>query len=35
MLTLPDAKTMLAGDRNGAVKIFQWTERPMAGLTPA
>jgi hypothetical protein len=29
MLTLPDANTMLAGDRNGAVKIFQWKAPPM------
>lgn len=27
MLTLPEAKTMLAGDRNGSVKIFQWKEK--------
>ncbi|GBF95527.1 hypothetical protein Rsub_08508 [Raphidocelis subcapitata] len=30
MLTLPDANTMLAGDRNGSVKIFQWKAPPMA-----
>jgi hypothetical protein len=30
MLTLPDASTMLAGDRNGSVKIFQWKAPPMA-----
>lgn len=24
MLALPDANTMVAGDRSGAVKIFQW-----------
>ncbi|KIZ07216.1 NB-ARC domain-containing protein [Monoraphidium neglectum] len=30
MLTLPDASTMLAGDKNGSVKIFQWKAPPMA-----
>jgi hypothetical protein len=30
MVTLPDANTMVAGDRNGSVKIFQWKAPPMA-----
>ncbi|KAI8467129.1 MAG: WD40-repeat-containing domain protein [Monoraphidium minutum] len=30
MLTLPDANTMVAGDKNGSVKIFQWKAPPMA-----
>jgi F-box/WD-40 domain protein 7 len=30
LLTLPEANTMLASDRNGAVKIFQWKAPPMA-----
>lgn len=30
MLTMPEAQTMLAGDRDGSVKIFRWKAPPMA-----
>jgi hypothetical protein len=31
MVALPETNTMVAGDRNGSVKIFQWKAPPMVG----
>lgn len=31
MIALPDANTMLAGDRSGAVRVFQWKAPPGGG----